>query len=291
MSSLVVLAAGMGSRFGGLKQLEPVGASGEFILDYSVFDALGAGFQKAVFVIRRDIEDLFREKVGKSLEQRIDVRYVFQEKGEGREKPWGTGHAVLCARGEVDDNFAVVNADDFYGKHSFRLLGSFLEGTDPKSSRWALAAFSLGKTLSDSGGVSRGVCQVGNGKLKSVREHTGIQKDADGLIVGVDPEGERVTLSEETPVSMNMWAFTPVFFDVLEKGFAEFCAKNSDDAKAEYYLPAAVDEEIKAGRAEVLSLQTPENWMGITNPDDLKAIREGISRKVSEGVYGTSLWS
>lgn len=290
--SLVVLAAGMGSRFGGLKQVEPMGPSGETVLDYSVFDAIRAGFGRVVFIIRKDFEKEFREKVGKRYEGRVEVEYVFQEMGAGgvevpagRVKPWGTGHAVWCAREVLKGgSFAVVNGDDFYGMDSFGQLGKFLsaerKGEVPA---FAMVGFQLERTLSDFGSVARGVCDVGaDGYLKGIVEHTGILPEEVGA-------GKKYS-GKET-VSMNCWGFGAEFLGMLEGAWGEFLKVNGKAEKTEFYLPAAVNGMVEAGRAKVVVLPTSSEWFGVTYREDTPRVKESIQRLIGEGVYGSPLFA
>ena len=300
--TLVIMAAGLGSRFGGLKQLSPVGPSGEYIMDYSVYDALAAGFGKIVFVIKQEMEQDFRRGLGEKLERVADVHYVFQElanvpKGcsvpPERVKPWGTGQAVLSAKNVVNEPFAVINADDFYGANSFKALHGFL--TSPtvssyKRSQYAMVGFALSNTLSDSGSVSRGVCACGvDGKLIEINERTHIERK-DGRTYYTE-DGQDVLLGENTVVSMNMWGFEPDIFEKIEDKFTDFFKMNSERINiAEFYLPAAVDGMIKEGFADVSVLNTDERWLGLTNPGDRDSVSAAIAKMVEDGKYPRSLW-
>ena len=299
--ALVVLAAGMGSRYGGLKQIDPVGPHGEAVLDYSVFDARRAGFGSVVFVIRRDIERPFRETVGRRFEDRIEVRYAFQELTSlprgfavpaGRTKPWGTGHAVLSARPQVVEPFAVINADDFYGADSYRQLAKFLT-TPPAAGpeTYAMVGFELGRTLSEHGTTARGLCTVNAaGCLQSVQELTAIERTAEG-VRNRDPDGSFRPLSAAATVSLNCWGFQPTFFERLEEGFRHFFSENAISTKAEFYLPFAVDALIQSGAARVQVLPTQANWFGVTYREDRAVVVESIHQLVREGAYPASLWS
>jgi NDP-sugar pyrophosphorylase family protein len=284
--SLVVLAAGMGSRYGGLKQVEPVGPSGETILDYAIFDAERAGFSRVVFVIRRDFEALFREKVGARYAGKLAVDYVFQSLDAlpagftpppGREKPWGTGHAVWCAARAISENFAVINADDFYGADSFAQLAGFLRGTAPTAPEFAMVGFRLANTLSEHGAVSRGVCASGvDGALAAIVEQTNIQPHDVGR--GKKFSGDEI-------VSMNCWGFTPQLFPRLEAHLREFLAARSADAKAEFYLPTAVSTMIARREARVRVLATESNWFGVTYREDKPRVQRAIEELVQADVY------
>ena len=290
--TLLVLAAGMGSRYGGLKQLDPVGPSGETVLDYAVFDAERAGFGRVVFVIRRDFEEIFRAKIGARYAGRIAVDYVFQSlealpgnfaPPAGREKPWGTGHAVWCAREAVRENFAVINADDFYGADSFAQLAGFLGGA--RGPQFAMVGFRLANTLSEHGAVSRGVCAAGaDGTLRSIVEETGITP-AD---VGAGAERK---FSGGEIVSMNCWGFTPALFAGLETQFAGFLAARGGDAKAEFYLPAAVSAMIAGGQTTVRVLPTESAWFGVTYREDKPCVQAAIAELVCRGVYPEKLFA
>jgi NDP-sugar pyrophosphorylase family protein len=293
--TLLVLAAGMGSRYGGLKQIDPVGPSGETVLDYAVFDAQRAGFGRVVFVIRKDFEQLFREKIGARYAGRIAVDYVFQSLDAlpagfsvppGREKPWGTGHAVWCARDVVRENFAVINADDFYGADSFNQLAAFLSA-NPKSKienpKFAMVGFRLANTLSEHGAVSRGVSVAdAAGELRSITEQTGILASEVGA-------GKK--FSGDELVSMNCWGFTPALFPALDAQLREFLAARGGEAKVEFYLPAAVSDQIALGQASVGVLPTASAWFGVTYREDKPRVTAAIGDLVSRGVYPASLWS
>ncbi len=288
--TLVVLAAGMGSRYGGLKQLDPVGPSGETILDYSVFDARRAGFERVVFVIRRDFEAVFREQIGAKYTGRMAVDYVYQSLDvlppghsvpPGREKPWGTGHATWCARDAVKGPFAVINADDFYGADSFAKLAGFLRQAAPDEA--AMVGFHLAQTLSESGAVSRGICAVDEaGMLRSVTEHTGIPR------ADVGP-GRRFSGSET--VSMNCWGFVPEIFPRLGDLFVEFLreAATQGPTKAEFYLPAAISTLIERRMQSVKVLTTKSHWFGITYRDDKPGVESQLRAVVESGQYPSNL--
>ena len=268
--TLLVMAAGMGSRFGGLKQIEPVGANGEIIIDYSIFDAKRAGFDKAVFVIKRDFEGEFREMAGKRIEKMLDIDYVFQTTDNlpaGRVKPWGTGEAVLCARNVVDTPFCVINADDFYGCGAFEIMNEHLE----KSDLYAMAGFLLKNTLTENGTVARGICDIHDGYLESVVEHTAISTDN--------------SFPDETVASMNFWGFMPNIFDYLSEQFVEFTKAYGNDLKREFFIPAVVDSLIKSGKEKVRVLPTTEKWYGVTYREDLEGVRQAISKITEEGKY------
>jgi NDP-sugar pyrophosphorylase family protein len=284
---LVILAAGMGSRFGGLKQVQPVGPAGELIIEYSAFDALQAGFDRLVLVIRRDIEADFRATIGRRLESRMDVAYVFQETGAGRTKPWGTGHAVLAAEAAVTRPFAVINADDFYGAAGYRALATHFAS----SADYAMVGYPLKQTLSEFGTVSRGLCATDpSGRLQNITEITKIEKTAAGARYA-DAAGTSRSLSGDEIVSMNFWGFTPRVFGQLGKMFADFQAKHAGDAKAEFYLPTAISALNERGEARVALLQSTDAWFGITYREDLAASQAAIRALIAAGKYPAPLWT
>ena len=280
--TLVVLAAGMGSRYGGLKQLDPVGPSGEIILDYSVNDALKAGFTKVVFIIRREMLDLFRDTVGSRYEGKLLVEYAFQEleplpggrvSPPGRVKPWGTGHAVLVARSVVRGPFAVINADDYYGPSGFRELALFLKSA--QMSEYAIVGYQLDRTLSDYGAVSRGICRADQeGYLAEITERTAILRTGEGIVAEGNPP---VQLKGSEPTSMNFWGFTTDLFGHLERLFDEFLDEYGDDPKAEFYLPGAVSTLITSGEVTVKLLRSQDPWFGLTYPEDRPLVVEALS--------------
>ena len=290
--TLLVLAAGMGSRYGGLKQLDPVGPGGETLLDYSVHDAMRAGFDRVVFLIRRDIEKDFRAQIGARYEGKIAIGYAFQQLDDlppgftppvGRTKPWGTAHAVWCARDTVDAPFAAINADDFYGAESFRRLGEFLASADPSAepAHFAMAGYRLDKTLSEHGTVARGICEVGaDHLLRGVEEVTDLARRADGTIVS----GDRA-FAPDTPVSMNFWGATPRIFPLLTSKLDNFLAANAGSEKSEFYIPSAVAGMIAAGEATVRVIPTTSDWFGVTYREDRPRVVESIARLVSSGAY------
>lgn len=279
----------MGSRYGGLKQIDPVGPSSETVLDYAVFDAIRAGFERVVFIIRRDFESVFREKIGARYANRIAVDYVFQSLDAlppgftppaGREKPWGTGHAVWCAREVVRDNFAVINADDFYGADSFAQLAQFLRGA--RGGHFSMVGFRLANTLSEHGTVARGICTSGaGGMLASIVETTNIAP------TDVGPGRKHAA---DTIVSMNCWGFTPALFAGLDGQFREFLAARGGDARAEFYLPAAVSAMVARGEATVRVLPTDSSWFGITYRDDKPRVEAAIAELVHAGKYPARLF-
>jgi len=294
--TLLVLAAGMGSRYGGLKQIDPVGPNGETIIDYSIYDALRAGFGKLVFVIRKDIEEPFRQVVGARFERRVPVEYVFQELDalppgfvvpEGRTKPWGTTHAILMAADAVREPFAVINADDFYGAEAYRALAGHLQSG---AADYAMVGFTLRNTLSDFGSVSRGVCTVtSDGLLKDVVEMTTIVRDG-AHARNTDASGRVTSLTGDEPVSMNMWGFTPRVFEQLRALFAEFLARNATELRAECYIPSAVNELVSSAQARVRVLGSADSWFGVTYRDDQPRVAESIRRLIHDGRYPERLW-
>lgn len=303
-TALVIMAAGLGSRFGeGLKQLAQVGPSGEIIMDYSIHDALEAGFNKIVFIIRKDIEAAFKEVIGNRIEKIAEVAYVYQEldklpegftKPEGRTKPFGTGHAVLCCKGSVEDPFAVINADDYYGKEAFAKVHDFLiqDHSEEEKLQFCMAGFILKNTLSDNGAVTRGLCKVDEeGHLKKVVETGGLVKTAEGA--GIEKEDGTVEPTDENVyVSMNMWGFSPEMLDILEENFVEFLQRIPEgDIKKEYLLPSIVDMQIQNGRADVSVLETNDKWFGVTYKEDKPLVMASFKALVDAGVYKEKLFS
>ena len=299
--TLAILAAGMGSRYGGLKQLDPMGPSGETIMDYSVFDAVRAGFRRVVFVIRRDFEADFRERVGKKYEKLLDVDYAFQQLDDlpagfsvpaGREKPWGTGHALFAARRVLKGPFAVINADDFYGADSYRQLAGYLSSPPPSGSlvRGVIATFILANTLSEHGSVARGICSVDeSGHLRKVTEFTKIVKTPSGAADGSDPE-HPVQFTGREPVSLNSWGFMPEFLDRLEALLVDFLAARGTEMKSEFYLPGAVDTLIARGEALISARTAGDSWFGVTYREDRPLVQENLRRLVDSGAYPTPLF-
>lgn len=298
--TLIVMAAGLGSRFGGLKQMAGVGPNGEAALEYTVYDALRCGFAKVVFVLRREMEADFRARIGRKVEPFADVRYAFQSLDDlpegcapspGRTKPWGTGHAVLCCRGAVAENFAAVNADDFYGRESFAELAGFLCGARDEGGvlAQAMVGFRVANTLSPHGPVARGVCSVSpEGELLGVVERTKVQAK-DGTIA-YEEGGKWHVLPPDAVVSLNMWGFTPAMMGELEGRFRDFLTKRGADPKAEFYLPGAVGELLAGGRARVRVLPTEEAWFGVTYKEDMPTFREAIAQRIARGEYPETLW-
>lgn len=304
-ATLVVMAAGIGSRFGGgIKQLEPMGPSGEIIMDYSIFDAKEAGFNKVVFIIRKDLEKDFREIIGNRIEKVIDVDYAFQEidnlpEGfsvpEGRKKPWGTGQAILACKGIVNEPFVVINADDYYGKTGFKKIYEYLMDAKSKEENgtydFCMAGFVLGNTLSENGTVTRGVCQPDENDCLSTVVETGGLKEVEGGKIAHEDNGSDIEITKESLVSMNMWGFTPDFIDVLDNGFKEFLETIPEgDIKKEYLLPTVVDQLIKSGEATVKILPTQDKWFGVTYKEDKDAVVAAFKELIARGVYKEDLW-
>ncbi len=285
--TLVVMAAGMGSRFGGLKQIEPIGPNGEVLLDFSVFDAVKAGFTKVVFVIKHAIEEDFKAMVGKRIAKRVKVEYVFQETDklpegyvcpEDREKPWGTAHAILCCKDIVKEPFAVVNADDYYGHSAFKQMADFLNSDTPD---YAMVGFRLVNTLTENGYVSRGVCEIEDGVLKTVTERTKIMD-----CKYTEDDGKTwVSLPENTVVSMNLWGFRPDIFGYIEAGFKKFLDEKINVPKSEYYLPTVVSERIEKGEKKVKVLVAEDKWYGVTYKEDKQVVVDAITKMMNDGLY------
>lgn len=296
--TLVVMAAGMGSRYGGLKQIDPVGPAGEIVIDYSVFDAIRAGFGKVVFVIRRDIEQAFREVIEPHFAGRVPMEFVFQEMDKipagfqvpaDRKKPWGTGHAILCCRDVVKEPFAVINADDFYGRDAFDKLAVLLKGRDVAKREYILIGYQLVNTLSEHGAVSRGVCTIdAAGRLQTVVERTHIVRE--GGAIHAEDQGQKIPLTGDTVVSMNMWGFTPALFPQLEQAFRAFLTRSGGELKAEFFIPTIVDGLLREGRAVADVVTTSAVWLGMTYPADRDAVRAGIQALIAKGDYKSPLW-
>ena len=297
--TLVVLAAGMGSRYGGLKQVDPVGPSGEAILDYSVFDAIRGGFGKIVFVIRKDFESEFKEKVGAKYAGVVPVDYCYQDINdlpspyavpEGRTTPWGTAHATRAARATVKEPFAVINADDFYGRDAMAKLGAFLSSVDPASLHFAMVGYRLSLTLSENGSVARGICDVSSeGTLVGVTEMTKLVRAGD-VAENREDEANPVKVPLDDRVSMNCWGFTPQLFAELEERFPKFLATRGTEMKSEWYIPFVVDELIKEGKADCTVLPTDSSWFGVTYREDKPYVMAEIAKLVSDGEYPSCLF-
>ena len=298
--TLFVLAAGMGSRYGGLKQLDGLGPNGETIMDYSIFDAIRGGFGKIVFVIRKDFEEDFRKKIISKYENHIPVELCFQALDdlpegfsvpEGREKPWGTNHAVLMGKEVIREPFAVINADDFYGRDSFAVIGKFLsELPEGAKNTYCMVGFRVGNTLSESGTVARGICSTDeNRHLTTVVERTEIMR-INGVVSYKDENGEWVGIEDNTPVSMNMWGFTPDYFNYSEEYFIDFLKENIDKPKAEYYIPLMVNKLINDGTATVEVLDTTSRWFGVTYAADRQGVVDKLQALADSGEYPSKLF-
>ncbi|MCF8308068.1 MAG: NTP transferase domain-containing protein [Bacteroidales bacterium] len=293
--TLLILAAGVGSRYGGLKQLDQIGPSGEAIIDYSIYDALEAGFGKVVFVIRRDLEEAFRRRFEPILKDRVPYEFAYQELDslpegytvpEGREKPWGTAHAVWCARNLIDEPFAVINADDFYGKDAYRVLAKAL---NRKSVDHYMVAYYLKNTLSPHGSVSRGVCRSNSaGYLEDVTEYKKIHLEEDKVMF--DKANHKEELDPKNLVSMNFWGFQPTFFGWLDQLLTAFLDKSGHEQKSEYFIPTVVNELIKSGKEGVKVLKSDAQWFGVTYREDKTAVEKNIRAMVDEGYYPHELW-
>lgn len=290
----------MGSRYGGLKQLDGLGPSGETIMDYSIYDAIRAGFGKVVFIIRRSFEADFREKILSKYEGRIAVEVVFQDMDnlpegfsvpEGREKPWGTNHATMMAKTAVNEPFAVINADDFYGRSGFAVLADKLREVAGESNKYCMVGYRVGNTLSESGSVARGVCEVDErGFLTGVVERTAIERNAEGKIAFTDENGVEQTLEENTPVSMNMWGFTPDYFAHSDAQFVDFLKATEGNLKAEFFIPLVVNKLVKEGTATCEVLDTPDQWFGVTYAADRDGVVAKIEALVAKGEYPEKLF-
>ena len=289
--TLLIMAAGMGSRYGGLKQLDAIGPSGETIIDYSVYDAIKAGFNKVVFIIRKDFEQEFKTKITDKYEGQIQVEFAFQDLNdlpdeftcpEGREKPWGTGHAILSARNVINEPFIAINGDDFYGRESFKVVADYYrEGANS----FSMVAFKLDKTLSSFGGVTRGLCTVNDEKLNTVIETADLEKTDYGVSSNRDIE-----LDGSEPVSMNIWGFTPILFKYLNEKFVEFLSENGTEMKSEYLIPSVVNELIQSGQETVHVLRSGATWFGVTYKDDKPFVEGEIEKLVNKGEYPGKLF-
>jgi len=298
--TLLVLAAGMGSRYGGLKQIDPMGPNGETVLDYSVFDAIRAGFGRVVFIIREDFAQAFREGIGARFADRIEVDYVFQKLDDlpqgysvppGREKPWGTAHAVRAARHAVKGHFAVINADDFYGRDAYQRAVAFFDSLPPDTTQeMAMVGYPLENTLSDHGNVNRGICQIDEaGFLTNVEEYLAIEREEDGHVRGTALDAKRHVVAPGSLVSMNFWAFGPGFFSQLEEGFTRFLSESGEQLKSECYIPTIVDQLIHSGRASCRVLRTTSMWFGVTYPADKPHVMASICKLIALGEYPKTL--
>jgi len=299
--TLLILAAGMGSRYGGLKQLDTIGPSGETIIDYSIYDAIHAGFGKVIFIIKEGIEQDFKETFVEKLRDRVEVDYVFQETwmvpegiliSDERQKPWGTGHAVMMAENKIEGPFAVINADDFYGREAYQALaGYYRKWTRERENDYCMVGFNLGNTLSKFGAVSRGVCQIDAGSnLVNVIERTHIE-ETDQQIFFRDENGNMKEISGDTLVSMNFWGFTPAIFPQLKAGFASFIRDNAENPKAEFYIPSLVNQIIRSGNATVKVLNSEGKWFGMTYREDRERVIKSLRELIKQKIYPEKLWS
>lgn len=300
---LVIMAAGMGSRYGGLKQIDPVDAQGHIIMDFSMYDARKAGFEKVIFIIKRENEKDFREAVGDRISQYMEVSYVFQEAGnlpegygvpKGRVKPWGTGHAVLCCSGEIDGPFAVINADDYYGAEAFKLIYDYLAShQDDEKYRYTMVGYKLGNTVTDNGHVARGICDMNvRGELVAIHERTRIEKQDGGIAYTEDEGATWVPVPEETIVSMNMWGFTSSILKELKGRFPAFLDRGLEEnpMKCEYFLPAVVSKLLAEEKAAVAVLKSADKWYGVTYKEDKPVVVAAIQKMKDEGLYPENLW-
>ncbi|SHI89446.1 MobA-like NTP transferase domain-containing protein [Rubritalea squalenifaciens DSM 18772] len=300
--TLLVLAAGMGSRYGGLKQMDPMGPNGETVLDYSVYDAIRAGFGRVVFIIRHDFADEFKAQVGDKFADKIEVDYAYQDLNdlpegfslpEGRTKPWGTTHAIWAARDIMPTPFAVINADDFYGSDSFKQITSYFDATAKSTDgvdHYCMVGYKLQNTLSEHGSVNRGICSDENGFLKDVEEHTEIQVEEDGVCRGENLAGDRVEVSVDSIASMNFWGFPPSIMKDLEEHFIAFLKERGTEMKSECYIPTVVDEMLKSGKADCNILETSSSWFGVTYPEDKEMCVNSIRTLIDQGEYPANLW-
>jgi NDP-sugar pyrophosphorylase family protein len=296
--TLVILAAGMGSRYGGLKQLDEIGPNGEAIIDYSLFDAIRAGFGKVVFIIRHDFEEAFKAQFNHKLMGKIEVEYAFQELTDlpegfsvpvGREKPWGTGHAIRAARKMVSTPFAAINADDFYGADAYETIVGFLTG-EVTAQKYAMVGYRLDKTLSENGSVSRGLCVADSlGNLADIEELTNISNEPNGIYYSRGEE--KVALKGDEIVSMNFWGFHPSLFGFLEEGFTKFLEERGKELKSEFFIPMHVDGLIKSGKVEVEILSSNASWFGVTYQEDKPVVKERIRQLINNGIYPSQLWN
>ncbi|MEO7314961.1 MAG: sugar phosphate nucleotidyltransferase [Ginsengibacter sp.] len=296
--TLLILAAGMGSRYGGIKQMDAFGPAGETIIDYSIYDAINSGFGKIVFVIRKDFAVAFKELFEAKLNGKIATEYVMQEMDEhlegfpvpeGRTKPWGTAHAILCAKEVINEPFAVINADDFYGRDAFQKAADFLTN-EVTEKKYCIIGYELSKTLSANGTVSRGVCATDTtDNLVNIHERTKIYPEGDKIYY--EENSLRVVLPQDTPVSMNFWGFHPNVFDFIQKLFGTFLKENAHDLKAEFFIPLVGDAFINDGDGEIKVIPTSAQWFGVTYKDDAPGVRKSLQKLISDGVYPTDLWN
>lgn len=295
---LLVLAAGIGSRYGGIKQLDTIGPNGESLMEYSIFDAAKAGFKKVVFVIKKDLEDLFLDKIINKYNHLIELDYVFQEldslptpyeRPVDRKKPWGTGHAILAAQEKITAPFAVINADDFYGSEAFKIMKTALDNMTSESHNFCILTYKLNNTLSDHGSVSRGVCKEKDGFLDSITEHTKLVKTSTGEIIDQSGVHGESPLSPSTHVSMNFWGFSPQLFPLLQDGFFEFLKTDISELSSEFFITHPLDQAIQSGKIKISILETDEKWMGVTYKADKEIAQTGLKNMIKEGVYPANL--
>ena len=297
--TLLIIAAGMGSRYGGLKQIDPVGPNGEIIIDYSMYDAIRAGFKKIVFVIRHYFEDAFREKIGSKLDGIVETAYAYQEldlclnefqlPGD-REKPWGTGHAILVAKDVIDEPFAVINADDYYGVEAYRMMADQLNQMVSNGDEYAMVGYVLRNTLSEYGTVARGVCHHDNQMyLTDVTERTSIRKEGNGAVY-IDEQGSEQSLTGDEIVSMNLWGLGADIFGYLQQQFNDYLKRHLDEDKSEFYIPTALDTLVKRKQKKVKILKTHDNWFGVTYPQDKEIAQACIQKLIEQGAYPEKLW-
>lgn len=301
--TLLVLAAGMGSRYGGLKQMDPMGPNGETVLDYSVYDAIRAGFSRVVFIIREDFAEAFKTEIGAKFADKIEVDYAYQDLNdlpegyslpEGRTKPWGTTHAILAARNAINSPFAVINADDFYGSDSFQQITSYFDETAKSTDgvdHYCMVGYKLANTLSDHGTVNRGICSDKDGFLVDVEEHLDIQVEPDGICRGENLVGDRVEISTSSIASMNFWGFPPSIMQDLERHFIAFLKERGTEMKSESYIPTDVDMMLKSGKADCNILETSSSWFGVTYPQDKEMVVTSVNKLIDQGEYPANLWA
>lgn len=297
---LLILAGGMGSRFGGLKQIEPIHHNGEYIIDYSIYDAIKAGFDRVVFLIKKEIYDIFRETVGKRVESKIDVEYCFQELDdlpngfnipEGREKPWGTAHAIWCCKDVIKDNFAIINADDFYGRDAFMTIAKELRANKDQNKYFGVG-YLVKNTITDNGAVKRGIITADDQNILMSIDESNIEKQGDKIVARYLKGGEPFEISPETLVSMNVWGFTPKLFDYIDKGFNKFYEEvKVNPLKSEYLIPDVIDQQVKDGSATAVVLDTTSTWYGVTYREDKDGVVEAINNMVKNGEYPDNLWA
>ena len=297
---LLILAGGMGSRFGGLKQIEPIHHNGEYIIDYSIYDAIKAGFDRVVFLIKKEIYDIFRETVGKRVESKIDVEYCFQELDnlpygfkipEGREKPWGTAHAIWCCRDVIKDNFAIINADDFYGRDAFMTIAKKLRANKDQNKYFGVG-YLVKNTITENGAVKRGIITADDQNILMSIDESNIEKQGDKIVARFLKGGEPFEISPETLVSMNVWGFTPKLFDYIDNGFNKFYEEvKVNPLKSEYLIPDVIDQQVKDGSAVAEILDTTATWYGVTYREDKDGVVDAINNMVNNGEYPDNLWS